>query len=196
MAEELIKEYKRKWYLRNKENISLRGKERRIKFKEEINTKQRLKWATDKEYRNKKRISTQKYYRENYQSKKWNKWSIENPVLAAKSKEKYRINNREKCQEINRQYRLKNKGIFANKEAKRRVNKLDATSPWADLNKIKEIYIMAQRLRKNMPKQNFHVDHIIPLKGKNVCGLHVENNLRIIDGLSNMKKGNKLEGLF
>ena len=55
---------------------------------------------------------------------------------------------------------------------------------------------MAQRLRKNMPKQNFHVDHIIPLKGKNVCGLHVENNLRIIDGLSNMKKGNKLEGLF
>ena len=34
------------------------------------------------------------------------------------------------------------------------------------------------------------LDHVIPLKGKNVCGLHVENNLRLIPGIDNLRKGN------
>jgi hypothetical protein len=58
-----------------------------------------------------------------------------------------------------------------------------ATPQWANLKAIEQIY-------KNCPKNN-HVDHIIPLNGKNVCGLHVENNLQYLDKIQNLSKSNK-----
>ena len=63
--------------------------------------------------------------------------------------------------------------------------KLKATPQWANLDKINEIYM-------NCPK-GFHVDHIIPLQSKKVCGLHVHNNLRIITAHQNQLKSNRLE---
>ena len=40
------------------------------------------------------------------------------------------------------------------------------------------------------------VDHIIPIHGKNVCGLHVPWNLRIITAKRNKIKGNKIEEIY
>lgn len=37
----------------------------------------------------------------------------------------------------------------------------------------------------------WHVDHIIPLKGREICGLHLWTNLRLIPKLENLRKGNK-----
>jgi hypothetical protein len=70
-----------------------------------------------------------------------------------------------------------------NNSAKRKANKLNATPSWADLQKIKEIY-------DNCP-EGYHVDHIIPLQGMYVCGLHVENNLQYLSASENTSKGNK-----
>lgn len=63
---------------------------------------------------------------------------------------------------------------------KRRVR--IATPSWEDKNAIKEFY-------KNCP-DGFHVDHIIPLRGKNVTGLHTLSNLQYLPKEENMRKSN------
>lgn len=71
--------------------------------------------------------------------------------------------------------------------AGRRLLNKQATPKWLcteDKAKIKEIYY-------NCPK-GYQVDHIVPLKGKNVCGLHVPWNLQYLTILDNAKKSNKL----
>jgi hypothetical protein len=63
------------------------------------------------------------------------------------------------------------------------------TPPWASQFLIGEIYALA-RLRTKVTGFPWEVDHIIPLNGKTVCGLHVENNLRVIERQHNRVKGN------
>lgn len=65
-----------------------------------------------------------------------------------------------------------------------------ATPSWADKSKIKEFYLRASILTKETGI-TYEVDHIIPIKGKNVCGLHVETNLQVITQAENRKKGNQ-----
>lgn len=68
----------------------------------------------------------------------------------------------------------------------REIVEIRQTPKWADREKIREIYV-------NRP-EGYHVDHIIPLRGRNVCGLHVENNLQYLPAQDNMKKHNTFKG--
>jgi hypothetical protein len=66
------------------------------------------------------------------------------------------------------------------------------TPPWADRAVIKEFYDAAKRKTKQTGTMH-HVDHIIPLKGRLVSGLHVENNLQVIPAVTNISKSNRFE---
>ena len=63
---------------------------------------------------------------------------------------------------------------------------------WASKEEIAAIYAEAAYLTR-MTGRLHVVDHIIPLKGRLVSGLHLESNLQIIDRLANAKKSNKWE---
>lgn len=82
----------------------------------------------------------------------------------------------------------RNKASYYANNAKRRARQLQATPQWADSEKIKEIYEISIAATELM--EPTHVDHIVPLQGKNVCGLHVEYNLQILIARANLSKGN------
>lgn len=66
------------------------------------------------------------------------------------------------------------------------------TIPWADRKGIKRMYAEARRLTEATGIVH-QVDHIIPLRGDMVSGLHVHNNLQILTGSENSKKRNRFE---
>jgi hypothetical protein len=78
-------------------------------------------------------------------------------------------------------------------EAKRRAKKLQCTPKWLTedhFNQIGMIYCMSDMMTKSTGVPH-HVDHIIPLQGKTVNGLHVPWNLQVIPAVDNFKKSNK-----
>lgn len=73
--------------------------------------------------------------------------------------------------------------------AKRRAFELKATPKWADHDAIGVVYLYAQVRREF--GENVEVDHIVPLQGKTVCGLHVHDNLQVIPRFDNRSKSNR-----
>lgn len=64
-----------------------------------------------------------------------------------------------------------------------------AMPAWANKEEIRLMYAIARRVSCETGVLH-HVDHEIPLKGKLVCGLHVPNNLQLLTGVDNGRKGN------
>lgn len=143
------------------------------------------------------------------------KWRLEHPeqmqacrdkwMAAGDNKEKRRSSikswyekNREKMRHVNKKWREENKSRMLeliaawekrNPEKRRayvrlrQAAKLRAVPAWADLKAIEGIY--KEAVRKKM-----HVDHIVPLRSKIVCGLHVHSNLQLLPASENSAKGN------
>jgi hypothetical protein len=74
----------------------------------------------------------------------------------------------------------------------RRLAKLQRTPAWLtdiDHERIGNEYKLAALLTK-VTSSSWHVDHIIPLQGKMVSGLHVPSNLRVLPATENIRKSN------
>ena len=132
-----------------------------------------------KVYRKKNKDNISSYYKNYYSN---NKGKI------IKRWEDYRKENPEKI----RNYQLDNLDKRASYEAKRRARKLNATPKWANIKKIEMLYKKAKWLG-SLTGLKYEVDHIIPLKSKNVCGLHIWQNLQILEKTLNRRKSNKIK---
>jgi hypothetical protein len=104
----------------------------------------------------------------------------------------WRKQNTEREKERLRLWAQENRGRMRAKCAARRARKNMATPAWADEAAIRAIYEECARLIDETGVR-YEVDHIIPLKGETVCGLHVHQNLRIVTQLENRQKYTKLE---
>lgn len=90
-------------------------------------------------------------------------------------------NKSEACKNCQSDYSKENSGANNARLAKRRAKKLQAALPGFDKD-IKEIY-------ENCP-EGFQVDHIVPLQGKHISGLHVPWNLQYLSKKDNLSKYN------
>lgn len=86
-----------------------------------------------------------------------------------------------------RKWKKENSGKVNADTARRRASKLKATPQWADKSIIKNIYIQASIL-------GLTVDHIVPLQGEIVCGLHCEDNMQLLSLSENSSKCNFWDG--
>ena len=86
----------------------------------------------------------------------------------------------------------RNPGAKLESNRRRKIKQKAATPAWADRAAMRAIYNESVRISRETGLKR-HVDHIIPINSKLVCGLHCETNLRIISATANMQKHNRLE---
>lgn len=151
-------------YERNKQS-ELEGMKRYDRENSEKIARIKSDWARDN--RDKVRATNAAYY------------SKEKETVSARCKS-YRQNNNERYNSL---------------AAKRRAQKGNATPSWLTPEhhgQMLKFYEEAARLTRETGVIH-HVDHIVPLQGRNICGLHVPWNLRVITMAENCSKGNRFD---
>jgi len=137
-----------------------------------------------KEYQRKWRAENPEYKRKYYQ---------ENKEVVLERARKWQAENKEAVKEYQRKWQKTNPDKMNAIAAKRRASKLQRTPHWLTEDEhwlIKEAYALA-KLREKATGIKWHVDHVVPLQGDVVSGLHVPWNLQVIPGSENCGKHNK-----
>ena len=156
----------------NRESYNARKKRERIHKLPELAEKARVLRATESE---EKRLIRLEKARLNQI-----KWRINNP-------------NHENTKLVKRAYKRNNPSKNLAYLAKRRCAQLKRTPAWlteTDQWMIEQAYELSA-LRTKLFGFAWHVDHVIPLQGKYVSGLHIPSNLQVIPATENLRKANK-----
>lgn len=159
-----------------KECRSYIAREDRIKNIERAREYDRNKYARTRDQR---LAANKRYYTENRDKR----LQQERERYARKSEhikrsaQTYRIANREKVYEWN---------------GTRRAQLRNSVPLWADRKEIAEVY-RKEKSASYSTGVKHHVDHIIPLSGDLVCGLHVIENLQVITAEQNLRKSNRVD---
>jgi hypothetical protein len=175
-AAERHKEYVKAWALRNAERVKTLRKE-----KYEENRAGNIEKARAWKKRNPARVLASQRARASVNLEKnraaREAWAKRNPTKVLESGKRYRKQNREKIRAR----------LAASKEGREKRCVL-----WATRDAIIEIYRQAELMTQTTGRLHV-VDHIIPLQGRTVSGLHVETNLRVIEHHENAVKHNSWE---
>jgi len=156
----------------NRESYNARKKQERMHKLPELAEKARVSRATESEEKRLIRLEKARL--------KQIKWRLGNP-------------NHENTKFVKREYKRNNPSKNVAYLAKRRSAQLKRTPAWlteTDRWMIEQAYELSA-LRTKLFGFSWHVDHIIPLQGKYVSGLHVPTNLQVIPATENLRKANK-----
>jgi hypothetical protein len=161
-------------------------------------TRDRERRATDPEYRERQNAKSRASYRRNRLKRLESKSEYGKRLEIAerdkaRRRERYAADPQFKANTKARRdrYYAGHAHVFRARDAKRRAMQTHQTPAWADLKEIRRIYALAERITKSTGVKH-EVDHIVPLGGKKVSGLHVSYNLRVIPLKENRSKFNRL----
>ena len=160
------------------------SEEERIRRRKESVKKSDLKnKARIKAWREANKKLLKEYAKNHYQENK------EEYIEKAKS---WQSENKDKRKQILSKHKRENRAKHTADTAKYRADKDKRTPNWLtefDHIHIKALYQLAA-MRTRESGFPWHVDHVIPLRGKNVSGLHTPSNMRVIPGEENVRKNN------
>jgi len=104
--------------------------------------------------------------------------------------DQWKKDNPDKHNKNFRKWRINNLDIMNAHCSAARAKRIKRYVDWADSQYIKDLYRNAKEASKIFGI-DYEVDHVIPLQGKYVSGLHVEDNLQILPSFENRTKSNK-----
>lgn len=175
-----------KHYKENKELINERARQERKNLRE----------TNPEEYERMLACERERFHKRDKDecNEKSRQWARNNPEKSRVIKERWASNNLDKIRERTKSYRENNKARYAFLANQRRARKLRATPTWLTNEEHEDIfaYFVVREFFNTSMNDTYEVDHIVPLQGRGVCGLHVPWNLRVIPKAINSSKSNKL----
>jgi hypothetical protein len=154
----------------NKEKLKAKDAAYYVANKERVNATNRAWYAANKD-------SNKAYVR---------LWQLDNPEKVAEYKQRSKLTRPDT---VKAEYE-RNKAAYFARAAMRRTLVKQAVPKWASGEELVECYEVLRYFNSIYPN-HYHLDHIVPIKSKLVCGLHTPDNLRLVTAKENLSKNNR-----
>ena len=145
-----------------------------------------------------KALETQRRWRNrnlDFLSQRHKDYKSKNAEQVSHALKEWRAKNADYIKQSRKQWVAENRGKKNASMSRRHAAKLQRSPAWLTIDDwwlMEEAYNLAQ-LRRVATGFVWHVDHIVPLQGESVSGLHVPWNLQVIPAVENMSKGNRFQ---